>query len=300
LAVTVTLDAPLERYLSDWVLVSLIRAGSAVIACNGQFKRVGSGDVVAFASGTSIGIEPHDSVTVSTVAIDRDWLIDIMFWRHARVFIDRLQARRHVRRWRKRPVRFGHVEGEQSAVLAACIEKLAGLNEARSPSDGFLHAQIEVFAILDVLTVVLALGTPSLPTPPRPERPSRQSSLPRRRPLTLVRPELRTTAELMRSDPAQHWTVARLAGEVHLSPSWFAHVFSKTFGKPPIVFLTMVRLEKLADLLRTTDDSVAACAHAVGWASTSHAAKQFKRATGMAPCEYRKLPARPSEPNPPH
>jgi AraC-like DNA-binding protein len=96
----------------------------------------------------------------------------------------------------------------------------------------------------------------------------------------------------MRANPVEHWTLTRLAACVHLSPSWFAQVFTTTFGKPPIVFLTMIRVEKLAFLLRTTDDPVVACARAVGWTNASHAAKQFKRATGVSPGEYRKLPVR--------
>ena len=44
-----------------------------------------------------------------------------------------------------------------------------------------------------------------------------------------------------------------LAAEVHLSPSRLSSVFVEAYGKTPLAFLTMLRAEKLAKLLRETD-----------------------------------------------
>ncbi|KID28369.1 Helix-turn-helix domain [Prauserella sp. Am3] len=69
----------------------------------------------------------------------------------------------------------------------------------------------------------------------------------------------------MRADIAHRWTLAELAAEVHLSPSQLGRVFTAAFGKSPIAYLTMLRVEKMVSLLRTTDASVSVIAEKVGW-----------------------------------
>lgn len=291
----VTLNVPGDNLSLDWITISVVREGAAIIAYDFGSRRVERDDVVLLVPGTVVEVQPRDSITFGLIALDCDWLIDVVFWRYADVFTDRLQARRHVQSWRTPPIRFGRVNAEQAVSLATWIDELTDLTGTETAPDQFFQVQIVAFAILDVLAVVFGADTPRLPTPAHGTKGQAMPSLPRRRPLALLRPELWNVADLMRFHPAEHWTLALLAAQAHLSPSWFAHVFDQAFGKPPITFLTMVRVEKLAHLLCTTHDSVVACAHAVGWASASHAAKQFRRTTGMTPREYRKLAARPTE-----
>ncbi len=82
-----------------------------------------------------------------------------------------------------------------------------------------------------------------------------------------------------------------LARSVHLSPSQFGRVFD-AYGKTPIAYLTMIRVERLAALFRETDQPIRLIARQVGWGDPDYATRQFRRCQGMTPCQHRTLCAR--------
>lgn len=51
-----------------------------------------SGDVVVLAVDTLCGAEPEGYVTMTTLYMDRDYVIDQVFWQYAAHFKDRLAA----------------------------------------------------------------------------------------------------------------------------------------------------------------------------------------------------------------
>ena len=85
------------------------------------------------------------------------------------------------------------------------------------------------------------------------------------------------------------WSVTEMAREVHLSKSQVGRVFVEAFGKSPIAYLTMLRTERMAGLLRTTDTPIAEIAQEVGWRDPDFAARQFRRSVGVTPSKYRAL-----------
>ena len=85
------------------------------------------------------------------------------------------------------------------------------------------------------------------------------------------------------------WSVTDLAREVHLSKSQLGRVFVEAFGKSPIAYLTMLRAERMAALLRTTDTPIAVVAREVGWGDPDFAARQFRRSVGVTPSRYRAI-----------
>lgn len=104
----------------------------------------------------------------------------------------------------------------------------------------------------------------------------------------LKNPEVGRTLMRIRLHPEQPWTVESLAGQVGLSRSAFAAKFAELVGKPPMQYLTRVRLSKGALLLRTQAASLAAVAVAVGYESDVTFSKAFKRCFGVTPGEYRR------------
>jgi len=80
-----------------------------------------------------------------------------------------------------------------------------------------------------------------------------------------------------------------LANEVHLSKSQVGRVFVEAYGKSPIAYLTTLRTERMAGLLRTTDAPIAVIAREVGWDAADFAARQFRRSIGVTPRRYRSL-----------
>jgi len=69
-------------------------------------------------------------------------------------------------------------------------------------------------------------------------------------------------------------------------------VFVDAFGKSPIAYLTMLRTEWMAGLLRTTDRPVAVIAREVGWGDADFAARQFRRSVWVTPSKYRAISRR--------
>jgi AraC-like DNA-binding protein len=82
-------------------------------------------------------------------------------------------------------------------------------------------------------------------------------------------------------------SVAQLAQAAGMSKAHFSREFSKTFGESPHQYLLTRRLERAADLLRTTDWPVGRVCFAVGWGSIGSFTASFGRMFGQSPTDYR-------------
>ncbi|MFF4056282.1 helix-turn-helix domain-containing protein [Streptomyces sp. NPDC001668] len=100
-------------------------------------------------------------------------------------------------------------------------------------------------------------------------------------------PRVRRAQELITADPAAPHTVRSLAAEVALSPSRFAHLFTRQLGRSPMRALREARLHHAARLLESTDLSVERVAAASGFASPFHFNRVFRDRYGTPPGAYR-------------
>ena len=92
---------------------------------------------------------------------------------------------------------------------------------------------------------------------------------------------------LIYNNPAYPWTVANLAAAVGSSRAAFARRFTELVGEPPIAFLTGWRLAQAADLLRSSQSTIAAVAKQVGYSTPFALSSAFKRAYGVSPNTHR-------------
>lgn len=83
------------------------------------------------------------------------------------------------------------------------------------------------------------------------------------------------------------WTVASLAEEVGLSRSVFAARFTQLVGEPPLGYLTRLRMQKAATLLRE-GASLEVASRLTGYASDASFSHAFRQWAGVAPGAYRK------------
>ncbi|QZY29433.1 AraC family transcriptional regulator [Nocardioides coralli] len=81
--------------------------------------------------------------------------------------------------------------------------------------------------------------------------------------------------------------VEELAARVSLSPATFKRRFRDLVGSPPGAYLTRVRLDQAARLLRDTDDPVSTIARAVGYSTEPAFSRAFSRRHGLAPGRWR-------------
>ncbi|MDT9695767.1 helix-turn-helix domain-containing protein [Streptomyces sp. P17] len=98
---------------------------------------------------------------------------------------------------------------------------------------------------------------------------------------------VRRAESLIAADPGAAHTVRSLAGHVALSPSRFAHLFTRQLGVPPMRALREARLRHAARLLEGTDLSVERIAAASGFASPFHFNRVFRERYGTPPGAYR-------------
>jgi AraC-like DNA-binding protein len=98
----------------------------------------------------------------------------------------------------------------------------------------------------------------------------------------VVGPALR----MLHADPAHPWTVAALATRTGVSRAALARRFTDLVGEPPMTYLTCLRLDLAADLLREPDATLGAVARRVGYGSAFALSAAFKRERGTSPREH--------------
>nr|WP_300146772.1 AraC family transcriptional regulator [Propionicimonas sp.] len=246
--------------------------------------RVAAGDVVMLAPETLSGMEPRRAVTTTTLFLDRDYAVDQVFWELAALVSDRRDAPRVVDAFYVEPVQIVHLGPDGGDHLAPWLDELVDLSLRGATSARYYRIQARLFSVVDVIWPHIQLTTARVTATQR--RAARQT-LPRLREFRPLRNEARQAAEQLRRTPERRWTLAELARSVHLSPSQLGRVFVDAYGKTPFAYLTMIRVERLATLLRATSHPVGVVARQVGWDDPSYAARQFRRCLGVTPRQYR-------------
>ncbi|MFF7127907.1 cupin domain-containing protein [Streptomyces sp. NPDC008240] len=104
----------------------------------------------------------------------------------------------------------------------------------------------------------------------------------------LATPAVGDALRLLHENPAHRWTVAELATRVGQSRATFAARFTGAVGEPPLTYLTGWRMALAADLLRDTEETVAAVAREVGYGDAFAFSVAFKRARGASPSNWRR------------
>jgi len=82
-------------------------------------------------------------------------------------------------------------------------------------------------------------------------------------------------------------TTEELATRAGFSVSQFDRRFRQTFGTSPRQYILRIRIEKAAELLRTTEETVSMIAVECGFHDHAHLSRSFRRIMGATPSEYR-------------
>jgi AraC family transcriptional regulator, arabinose operon regulatory protein len=85
--------------------------------------------------------------------------------------------------------------------------------------------------------------------------------------------------------------VAELASLANLSPSHYSALFRRLTGRSPKNYLTRLRIDRAAKLLRTTRCSVKAIAAMLGYDDPLYFSRTFRVGCGVSPSRYRDLVA---------
>ncbi|OJV26269.1 MAG: AraC family transcriptional regulator [Actinobacteria bacterium 69-20] len=270
----------------DCVKVIVVRDGSAVLFSEFGEKPVTVGDVVTLGANTLCGSEPEGHVTATTVYLDTDYVVDQVFWQHVDLVRDRLDAQDFAETLYAEPAQILHLGEDRAGLLMPWLDELVHLSLDGGFTEHFYRMQALWFSTAHVIAPYVATSSVRVSAT---QRVTTRPSSPRLRRFAPLREEARTLAGLLRDGPERRWTVDALAEAVHLSPSQVGRVFVEAYGKSPIAYLTMLRTERMARLLRTTDTPIAVIAREVGWGDPDFAARQFRRSVGLTPSRYRAI-----------
>jgi len=94
----------------------------------------------------------------------------------------------------------------------------------------------------------------------------------------------------------QRLTLAELAQSVHLHPAYFSAVFREATGIPPLRYVAQYRLNRVRELLLSTDLPVGEIALDTGYRDPSYLDRVFRNVEGLAPSAYRRAKANPTAP----
>ena len=83
-------------------------------------------------------------------------------------------------------------------------------------------------------------------------------------------------------------TLEELSEISGMSRNYFCSVFKKLNGLSPWDYITIRRIEKATELLKSTNDNVLDVALSCGYNSTANFNRAFKKVTGRVPKDYRR------------
>lgn len=270
----------------DCVKVIVIREGSAILFSEFGQEPVKIGDVILLGANTLCGSEPEGHITVTTVYLDTDYVLDQVRWQYVGLLQDRLDAHEFADALYTEPAQILRLGEDLAGMLTPWLDELVALSIDGSFARNFYRMQALWFSIAHVIAPFIAIS-PVRVSPL--QRAHIRPTLPRDRRFAPLRAEARQAADLLRAAPAERWTLDGLASAVHLSSSQLSRVFTEAYGKTPLAYLTMLRAERLAKYLRETNLSIEAAMREVGWRSRGHASRLFRQYVGVSPSQYRQL-----------
>lgn len=283
---TRTIHEPIGPVAYDCVKVIVVRSGSAILFSEFGQKPVHVGDVILLGANVLCGSEPEGHITVTTIYLDTDYLIDQLRWQHAGLLHDRHEALNFAETLYTEPAQIMRIGEDRAGMLMPWLDELVALSVGNGFRERFNRMQALWFLVVDVIAPYIKTSTARVSAS---QRAHTQPTLPRCRRFGPLRAEARQIADLLRANPAERWTLEGLASEVHLSSSQLSRVFADAYGKTPLAYLTMLRAENLAKVLRETDLPIEAAMRQVGWHSRGHASRLFRQYVGVTPGRYRQL-----------
>ena len=293
---TRTIHRPVGPVAYDCVKLIVVRDGSAILLSEFGQQPVKPGDVILLGPNVLAGSEPEGHITVTTIYLDIDYVLDQVRWQYAAYLEDRLDAQGFADILYTEPAQNLRLGEDRAGMMLPWLDELVTLSIDGDFVSHYYRMQALWFQIAHVIAPFIKVSPVRISTS---QRAHIRPTLPRDRRFAPLRVEVRRAATLLRRQLARRlrrqlarrWKLEDLAAEVHLSPSRLSSVFVEAYGKTPLAFLTMIRAEHLAKLLRETDLTVTAAMQRVGWHSRSHATRLFREYVGVTPDHYRTMGA---------
>lgn len=104
-----------------------------------------------------------------------------------------------------------------------------------------------------------------------------------------IEPRIQIVLDYISLHPTEQYTPSSMAEMAGLSKQRFSHLFKEQVGKSPMVYLKELRLTTAARRLLVSNDNVNDIAYSVGYEDPNYFIREFKKAFGYTPNQYRKI-----------
>lgn len=111
----------------------------------------------------------------------------------------------------------------------------------------------------------------------------------------LADPSIAVALQAIHTNPAEQWSVERLAEEAHLSRAVFAARFRELVGEPPMQYVQRWRMQRAAHLLEAGNLPLTEIIALSGYSSEVAFRKAFQSWIGVLPSQYKRGIRRPGE-----
>lgn len=258
-----------------------MRKGTAILSTTKETRAIRPGYLVLTWPEAKVHVEPEGPVHLTELRMLVEYAADMMAWAYSEHIVDRLHTMT-VLRAQQGTAHILRLDSDERLRAEQHLDELHQTLNGTDDSASFFAGQAKLSQLLDALSPHFQGFILS------PQRTNAGNAKALWRPL---REEARQAAELLRENPSKRWMLSELAAAVHLSPAQLSRVFTNAYGTSPLSYLTQLRVQELARLLRHTNASVESLMHRVGWNSRGHAARHFSRHTGLTPIKYRRRAA---------
>lgn len=280
-----TFHAPFGPWASDCMMFVIVRYGAATITTEPGMDLVRAGDCLILSPNVPFGGKPERLFKATTIYVDADYLADQVFWQYSNILNDRLDALTMAKTIYAGPMQILTLGPERARTMMPWLDDLTAYSDCGGCLEHFHRIQALWSLIMDVITPLISFSSMrSVSTQPARTNPIRSQD----RVFVPARDEAVKVREMLRENPQKQWTLYKLAKTIHLSPKQLSRIFTATYGQTPLAYLTMIRVEEMARLLRQTNLPVGETGIQVGWNSRSRAYQAFGDCSGMTPQEYRK------------
>ena len=128
IARTRTIRRPIGPVAYDCVRVIVVRDGSAFLFSEFGQQPIKSGDVVLLGANVLCGSEPEGHITVTTVYLDTDYVLDQVRWQYAGFVCDRLDAQGFADAIYSEPAQILRLGEDRAGMLMPWLDELVALS----------------------------------------------------------------------------------------------------------------------------------------------------------------------------